>query len=311
MLLLLGFTTPGVAIESDPAASDQQIRSPSPLVEASGRAGTLPFVASDVVLLIDHATLALLSSGIDVDADGVVGRNRDPETEWDRSAKPARFWTTDSGDTIEALQLRVARALVSRLAARQNRVGLASFTLRARTQGTSVVRLTEKPAVIVPVGEPDAVLAALDNFPPARERRRTDLKLLLELGAELLVDATSGSEPARPRAILLLSLGRPSAPDGLHWSSLRAVEYAVELAEQGIELWAIPFGSADTKFLKELTGSGGGNVVPIDRLDDQFSARGPKELEIGSIRRHNLFFNLSFMARYDRNTRPTRHASSA
>jgi hypothetical protein len=161
-----------------------------------------------------------------------------------------------------------------------------SFTLRARTYGTSVVRLTEKPAIIVPVGKPDAVLAALGDFPAAHERRRTDLTRLLERGAALLEDATHDTEPDRPRVMLLLSLGLPSAPDGLHWSSRRAIEYAGELSERGIVLWAIPFGNADTKFLKELTRSSGGNVVPLERLDDQFGAPDPNRLEIENVRRH-------------------------
>jgi hypothetical protein len=309
ILLVLGFATPGaandpaaaqpgepaqqehLAIELDRPVSDQHIREPVPLVEVSGRAGTLPFFASDVVILIDHSTLAVTASGIDVDEDGVVGRNRSSVTEWYPLAPPARLWTTDSGDTNQALQLRVARALVPRLAARQNRVGLASFTFRARTSGTSVVRLTEKPAVIVPVGEPDAVLAALEDFPAAQERRWTDLTRLLERGAELLDDATPGTEPARPRAILLLSLGAPSAPDGLYWSSREAVEHSGELAERGIALWAIPFNTADPTFLTELTRGSGGNVLLLDRLDAQFGAPvpselRPRELEIENVTMH-------------------------
>ncbi len=311
ILLLLGCATPGVA--NDPPAAqpgapaqqenleielirpepDQYIRQPPPLVEVSGRAGTLPFFASDVVILIDHSTLAVLASGIDVDADGVVGRNRRSVKEWDPFAMPARLWTTDSGDTVQALQLQIARALIPRLAARQNRVGLASFTFRARTNGTSIVRLTEKPAVIVPVGEPDAVLEALEDFPAARERRRTDLTRLLELGAKLLDDArpdrTEGTaHSARPRAILLLSLGVPSAPDGIYWSSREAVELSGEFRERGIALWAIPFGRADPSFLSDLTRGSGGDVLPLDQLDAQFAPPAfgdlrPRELEIENV----------------------------
>ena len=178
LLFLGGFANPGVA--NDP-----------PLAQP----GEQPFFASDVVLAIDQSTLALLSSGIDVDGDGVVGRNKRAAAEWVPLANPAQFWTSDSGDTIQALQLRVARALVARLAVRQNRVGLASLTLRARTHGFSLVQHTEKSAVIVPVGEPGAVLAALEDFPAAHQRRRTDLRRLLERAAELLDDATPGTEP--------------------------------------------------------------------------------------------------------------------
>jgi hypothetical protein len=311
ILLLLGCATPEIAkvpppaqpgepaqpehleIQLDWPVSDQHIRQLYPLIEVSGRAGTLPFFASDVVLLIDHSTLAVLASGIDVDADGVVGRNRSSVKEWDPFAKPARLWTTDSGDTVQALQLRIARALIPRLAARQNRVGLASFTFRARTNGTSIVRLTEKPAVIVPVGEPDAVLEALEGFPAAHERRWTNLTRLLELGAELLDDARavrteSTVHSARPRAILLFSLGVPSAPDGIYWSSRMAVEHSRELGERGIALWAIPFGSADPAFLSELTRGSGGKVLLLDQLDAQFAAPvfgdlRPMELEIENV----------------------------
>jgi hypothetical protein len=309
VLLLLGFATLGIAndpaadqpgeppqqehlaIELDRPVSDQHIREPVPLVEVSGRAGTLPFFASDVVILIDHSTLAATASGIDVDEDGVVGRNRSSVTQWDPLAPPARLWTTDSGDTNHALQLRVARALVPRLAARQNRVGLASFTFRARTSGTSIVRLTEKAAVIVPVGEPDAVLAALEDFPAAQERRWTDLTSLLERGAELLDDATPDTEPARPRVIVLLSLGAPSAPDGIFWSSREAIVHSGEFAQRGIALWAIPLNTADPTFLAALTRGSGGNVLPLDRLDAQFGAPvpselRPRELEIENVTMH-------------------------
>jgi hypothetical protein len=167
-------------------------------------------------------------------------------------------------------------------------VGLASFTLRARQQFASLTRLTENPAVIVPVGEPDAVLEALGDFPAAHPRTRTDLTRLLERSAKLLDDATPGTEPARPRTILLLSLGRPSAPDGVHWSSRRAIEHARELGERGIALWAIPFGRADTSFLHELTRSSGGNVVPLDRLDPQFGVPGPSDLRPRELEIENL-----------------------
>jgi len=290
-----------LAIELDRPAPGRHIRESTPVVEVSGRAGSLPFFASDVVIVIDHSTLALVASGIDVDEDGEVGRNRSSVTQWQPLAPPGRLWTTDSGDTNEALQLRVARALVPRLAARQNRVGLASFSYRARMRFANLVRLTEKPAVVVPVGEPEAVLAALDDFPPAQERRWTDLVRLLERAAELLDDAPPGGEPARSRSILLLSLGAPSAPDGIGWSSRSAVEHARNLAARGIALWAIPLNTADPVFLTELTRAGGGGVLPLDRLDAEFGADvpsdlRPKELEIENVTTRTRAGNLRVFA---------------
>jgi len=281
-----------LAIVLDLPVPDQQIRQSLPFVNVSGRAGSLPFVASDVVLLLDQSTLAAVASGLDVDADGKTGRTRSSVTQWDSFEKSARQWSSDSGDTFQQLQLKIARALVPRLAARQNRVGLLSFNFRARALGgSSVMRLTEKPAVAVPVGKPDAVLAALEDFPAEQKRRWTDLTRLLESGAELLDDATPSTEPARPRALLLLSFGEPSAPTGVGWSSKQAVEQARLLGKRGIAVWAIPLRSVDTAFLEELTRGNGGKVVPLDRLDAEFSVEvpsdlRPKELEIENVTQH-------------------------
>ncbi len=284
-------------IELDRPAPEQHIRRPVPFIEVSGRAGALPFFASDVVVVIDHSTLALLASGIDVDEDGVVGRTRN----WVRETKYlpmlSRSWTTDPDDTVHALQVRVAQALVQSLALRQNRLGLASFSLRTRWRAGTLARLTDKPAVVAPVGSADSVLARLADFPAAHEQRRTDLSRLLELAAELLDEAAPDLEPARPRAILLLSLGRPSAPDGIHWSSRRALELAGELGERGIAVWAVPFGIADFAYLDELTRGTGGSVVPLDQLEAQFGAPvpsdlRPRELEIENVTLHAEASNL-------------------
>jgi len=275
LLLILLFGLLSTACASDRATSTHDDSShPS---EISERVAAPPFFASDVVIVIDHSTAALLASGVDVDKDGVVGRNR----EWAGGKQPIPMpgwsWTTDSGDTVEALQLRVAQALVARLAERENRVGLVSFTRRAWSRWTSFVRLVDRPSIVVPVGSPDAVLATLANFPAVRERRHTDLARLLALAAELL-DGASPLEPTRPRAILLLSLGEPSAPDGLHWSSRRAIAVAGSLGERGIGVWAIPLGALNLAYLDELTGSSGGAVVPLAQLDAVFAVVPPPEV---------------------------------
>ena len=271
LVILIGSLGSGCA--SDRAASIHD--DPTHSSETREWIGSPPFISSDVVIAIDHSTLALLASGLDVDQDGVVGRNREwVVREKETLPTPARSWTTDSDDTIEALQLEVARALVARLADRENRIGLASFTLRARSRGTSLTRLTDKPSTVVPVGSPNAVLAALTDFPAVRERRRTDLARLLALAAELL-DGASPQEPERPRTILLLSLGKPSAPDGIYWSSRRAAKLGDELGEREIAVWAVPFGGASAAYLDELTRNSGGDVVSLDQLDAVFAVPDP------------------------------------
>jgi hypothetical protein len=261
---LLGLLGLGCANEPPTAARPAPARTEDP---------TTPFVASDVVLVIDRSTMALLSSGVDVDGDGVVGRNRSWLNQMDRISEP-QFFTTDRGDTVAALQMKLALALVPALAARGNRVGLASQTFRAHTRGTTLTRLAEKPEVLVPVGPPEPVLAALAEFPEAQERRQTDLGQILARSAELFdQETTDETDAARPRTLLLLSLGKPSAPDGIGWSSRRALEVARDLEAQGIAVWAVPLGVADASYLDELTRITGGGVVPLDQLGARFGAR--------------------------------------
>ena len=266
--LLFGFYAAGCA--ADPTANAAGDRMGTP--ETDQRGAATPFVSSDVVLVFDRSSLALLASGVDVDQDGIVGRNLSTAKHAERTASPSRGWTSDADDTVEALQLEVARALVPRLADRGNRIGLASFTLRARTGGTSLVRFNDKPLTVVPIGPPDTVLSALSDFPSARERRHIDLARLLEVAANVL----DAAEPGRPRVILLLSAGEPSAPDGLHWSTRRAIEVGHELGARGTTIWAIHFGFADARYLAELTQPTGGDVLPLERLDALFSTPAPR-----------------------------------
>jgi hypothetical protein len=277
-----------LAIELDRPVSDAQVRGPAARVEVSGRAGTFPFYASDVVLLVDHSTLGAIASGSDVDDDGVVGRTRSSVKYFDPLAPNAPLWTTDSGDTVQEMQLRIARDLVWRLAERENRVGLMSFSYRARTYGGALTRLIERPGVVVPVGAPDPVLAALSDFPPPQQYRWTNLERLLERGVELLDDAALDGEPARPRVILLLSHGAPAAPAGVGWSTGEAVESAEGLAARGIEIWAVPLRGTGTGFLSDLTRGSGGEVVPLHRLDAQFGAPFPVDLQPRELEIENL-----------------------
>ncbi len=270
LLLFVGLFGAGCAMGSAGIAT----RDPMWAVESRDSALMVPIVASDVVIAIDHSALALLASEVDVDGDGRVGQTRHWVASRDSVPRPAMSWTTDSDDTIEKLQLEVARALVARLSDHENRVGLASLTLHKWTLATRVVRYTERPLSIVPVGPPDRVMAALADFPAVREQSRSDLSRLLETAADLLDDAP-GLQSKRERAIVLLSLGEPSAPYGVGWSSREAARFAATLGERGIALWAVPFANANLDYLHELTRGTGGRVAPLEDLDALFGAPSP------------------------------------
>lgn len=230
-----------------------------------------PLAETDVVLVLDQSTPGLLASGRDVDGDGIVGLTHTWVTEKNPFSRPPSSWTSDPGDTVRALQMQVARALVPRLAARGDRLGLLAFAQRAKQHRRTLTRHVDRPMIATPVGGPEAVLTALDEIPPPQARRRFDLARALKI-AESLLGAVPDSEPDRPRAILLLSLGRPSAPDGIHWASQRALQTARRLGDRGIQVWAIPFGGADIRYLNDLTGGTGGRVVPLEQLTQLLAA---------------------------------------
>ena len=77
------------------SAPEQPSRSADGLAASSGRARLPALSKSDVVLIIDQSSVSLLSSGLDVDGDGVVGRTRSIVANFDPFFGPAKSWTTD------------------------------------------------------------------------------------------------------------------------------------------------------------------------------------------------------------------------
>ena len=95
-ILLLGLLCPGCAGQL-PAASDALPILPS---DRGDRLAETPFYASDVVIAIDHSALALHASGIDVDRDGVVGRNREWVWSGDKTAQEALDSAVERGNRL-------------------------------------------------------------------------------------------------------------------------------------------------------------------------------------------------------------------
>ena len=77
-------------------AASQDVRQDAPSGTSEARPGPTPFLGFDVVLAVDHAAAGLLASGVDVDRDGVVGRNkRWPYDGRELTPTPGWDWTTD------------------------------------------------------------------------------------------------------------------------------------------------------------------------------------------------------------------------
>lgn len=242
----------GVALELDTPVAGASFTSTTPWIEMSGRAGKVPFFASDIVLAIDQSSDAFLASGMDVDRDGVVGRVRSWADERGRFAKSIRRWTTDADDTLLALELAIAADLTHGLGNRLNRIGTLAYS--------------ERPWPREPVGPPRSARASLERIPRKESPARIDIASALESAQAALQAAPLVAGPRRPRAVVLFSVGIPKVPDGAHWAKKRALETARALGEAGTQVWGIPFGRADGEYLAELGRASGGGVLQVEEL---------------------------------------------
>jgi hypothetical protein len=72
-------------------AEGERVRSLVPLVELVGAAGTGPRIRDHVVVALDLSQSTLKPSGVDLDADGVVGELRFQERTIDSGRLDSRF----------------------------------------------------------------------------------------------------------------------------------------------------------------------------------------------------------------------------
>jgi hypothetical protein len=250
--------------------SGERVRLLVPLVEVRGRAGRAPLFDSDVVLAIDQSNSTLLASGLDVDGDGRVGRTRRWAKDGGGYGEPPRSWTSDPGDTVLAAELATTRALVGGLALRGSRIGVLTFTDASRVRA--------------PVGAPAAAGDAVAKIRPIEDWTGTNLARALQTADAMLAAAAAPSGVDRPRAILLFSDGRPSAPDRKYWASRRALQVAGELAARGVRIWTVAFGEdSDPEYLARLAQAGGGDRIALAELRALASEPGRPRLEAQSL----------------------------
>ncbi len=256
-------------------SSGEQIRRLVPLALVKGRVSSPELFDSDVVIAIDQSNSALLASGLDVDGDGLVGRTRSWAKHGGGYGKPHRGWTSDHGDTVLAAELSAVGALIGGLAARGNRIGLLTYTDAVRVRAN--------------VGEPAAALSALRKIRPIVDWTGTNHARALAISEDLLASAGPGPEALRPRAILLLSDGRPTAPDGPHWATKRALEGARELSERGVAVFTASFGEEpDPEYLGRLASASGGSLLSPEDLHVLASESGRRRLEPQELVIENL-----------------------
>ena len=242
---------------------DQRVRLSAPLVEVRGRtllgephesgsgAGIQELVSADVVLALDLSNTSLMAMGVDVDGDGKVGRDRPALYGWPR--RSYRSWTTDPDDTIIHSELLAARTLVDRLGERRARLGILTYTGKARARAE--------------VGSPEQAILELERIRIRVDWTGTDISRALRLARDMLLDAPPRRGPSRPRIVVLFSDGKPTVPRNEHVAERSALRAARALTEDGVQVYTLAFGEdarEEPGVLQKIAEITGGRFVEVE-----------------------------------------------
>jgi len=241
-----------VYLEVDAPHSGDLVREPIGLLEVRGWAGTGLRGRHDVVIVLDRSASTFRASGVDIDGDGVVGRNFKGEP----SEHPV-LWTSDFGDTIVSAELLAARRLIERLDSESTRMGLVSFGSNAKVEA--------------PLGSSRAaLLAALDSIPP-EPKGGTYIYGALEEAITVFGPKPEADAGSRQRQIILLSDGIATAPDPPAAAQATSVHAARNAARAGARITAFALGPAasqNREKFEEIVLANGGELVVLDAPAD-------------------------------------------
>jgi len=260
---------------------------PIPWVELEGRVGSAELFEADTVIALDMSTSANFPSGLDLDEDGIVGEVRgvvraigsyDPKSVQQGAPPPLppSQWTTDVGDTVAALEVAAARALVTGLGQRRNRIGVLSYADRGHVRQD--------------VGTASGAQASLGDLRPSTSTRGTDIYAALRRAREMLNDAPPLPGFPRQRAVLLFTDGQPVEPVEPYIARIRANQAAADLARAGIDLYVFSFGRIgveQAKFLLELARSGSGRLYRVGDPERMLADLPPVDLTPSWLRIEN------------------------
>ncbi len=241
-----------VYLEVDAPRSGDLVREPMGLLEVRGWAGTGLRGKHDVMIVLDRSASTFRASGVDVDGDGLVGRNFPGE----QSEHPV-LWTSDFGDTVVSAELLAARRLIERLDPETTRMGLVSFGSNAKLEA--------------PLGSSKAeLLAALDAIPP-EPKGGTYMYGAIEEAIVAFGPRPENPAERRQRQILLLSDGIPTAPDPPAAALATSVHAARNAARAGARISAFALGPAAAQGhaqFEEIVAANGGDLVVLDAPAD-------------------------------------------
>ena len=232
------------------------VRGAPALVEVRGRAGRGPRAALELVVVIDLSASTLTASGMDVDADGVVGvaSTRSPRNAFG-DLRPYRTWTTDSGDTVMAAEILAAHRLLRRLDAATTRVGIVSFTGR--------------PRIVASIGSIEDAAAALNGIRAALDTTGTNLGGAVRVAASMLQRSERRGGGAARKAVLVLSDGSPTVPHPELFARSFSVTAARWAASRNIAVHGFAIGDPrDDHVLADMAAVSGGEFLQVRDVSD-------------------------------------------
>ncbi len=249
-----------------------------PWIEIKGRTGRAELFEADLVIAVDLSLSTMFPSGVDLDQDGVIGQLRGSVkgSRVDRGASARvsgrggelahlggavmrsgnawrmnpRNWTTDKDDTIAQAQLEAARILIAGLGSRRNRIGLVTYTTRARVRSD--------------VGSPARALGKVEKVRVTGASPDTNLAAALRQARLML--SRDRADDDRQRAVLLFTDGRPNFPVDEYLARIQALYAADDLVEADIDLYVFIFGNIgldQARLVLELAGSGEGRLFRV------------------------------------------------
>ncbi len=273
-------------LEVSTPSDGETVRAASGIVALRGRVGSGRLRAYDVVIALDQSQSTLLPTGLDLDGDGILGTFRLPgrgdgvcgrRTSYATAANclPFRTWTTDFDDVIVHAEHRLARALLAQLEAQGSRVAL--------------VRFSGRPRVEAELGPAAQALAALAALRISEDGTGSDLGAAVKRSIELL------SDPARPRAVLLVTDGLPSVPRNERTAAKAARRAAEAARDAGVALYVFQMRAeeedADPVLLAQMAEMTGGRRIYVaepERLSFVLPSLGSGALEAVEIQNRTL-----------------------
>ena len=277
-------------LEISTPSEGETVRAASGIVALRGHLGQGPRQPYDVVLAMDQSQSTLLPSGIDLDHDGVLAVLTRPELGSKdvcgtptRSAsphircRPFRSWTTDFDDAVVHAERALARSLVARLEAEGARIGVVSFSGKARIDAG--------------IGAPERALRALAKLPIRHDQTGSNLGGAIDKSLAMLKRARA---EGRAAAVLLVTDGVPTAPisDEVAEQVARGAAERARAAKIPVYVFQIRSEEdVDTVLLAEMAERTGGRRIYVDapgRLSFALPSPGEGALEAVEIQNRTL-----------------------